>query len=87
MFPGCSVYGDVIRGFSSTGVAICITPAATGLSITGVLGSTLYYNGTNWLSSTNIYNANGNVGVGVTPSASSGKLQIGGQVMITGGTP
>lgn len=79
--------GDVITAFTSTGVPICITPAATGLNMFGMTGYTLYYNGTVWTGSANIYNNNGNIGIGMTPSASSGKLQVNGQVMITGGTP
>lgn len=87
MFPGCVTVGDVITGFTATGVPICITPATTGLNMYGQTGYTLYYNGTEWTGSTNIYNNNGNVGIGMTPSTTSGKLQIGGQIMITGGAP
>ena len=75
MFPGCPVLGDVMRGFTSTGVAICITPAATGLNMFGMTGYTLYYNGTIWTGSANIYNNNGNVGIGM--SSPTEKLNIG----------
>lgn len=67
MFPGCPVYGDVIRGFTSTGAPICITPSATGLNMTGALGYTIYHNGTTWTGSANLYNGGGNVGIGMTP--------------------
>ena len=56
---------------------------ATSLSITGsVLGSTLYYNGANWIPSTNIYNAGWNVGIGTaTPSTN---LTVSGGALVTG---
>jgi hypothetical protein len=65
------------------GVASWAAPIATGLSISGsVLGSTLYYNGTTWVPSTNIYNSGSNVGIGTsTPSA---KLSVAGSALITG---
>ena len=65
------------------GVASWTSPIATGLSISGsLLGSTLYYNGTTWIPSTNIYNAGSNVGIGTaTPSA---KLTVSGSTLITG---
>ena len=75
----------MITSFSATGVPNCITPTVTGLNLTGALGYTLYHNGITWVSSTNIYNANGNVGIGTsTPGA---KLEINGQIKITGGAP
>lgn len=43
---------------------------ATSLNISGaVLGNTLYYNGTSWIPSNNIYNTGGNVGIGITGTA------------------
>ena len=68
MFPGCPNAGDVITGFSAVGIPNCITPSLSGLSISGALGYTLYHNGTTWVSSPNIYNANANVGIGMSPS-------------------
>ena len=87
MFPGCPILGDVITGFTSTGMPMCITPAATSLNMYGLAGYTLYHNGTIWTGSANIYNNNGNVGIGMTPTTNSGKLQVNGQIMITGGAP
>lgn len=43
---------------------------ATSLNLSGaVLGNTLYFNGTNWVFSNNIYNTGGNVGIGITGTA------------------
>jgi hypothetical protein len=49
-------------------------------------GNTPYWNGTNWvINSNNIFNNGGNVGIGTnTPDA---KLEVNGQVKITGGSP
>ena len=65
------------------GIASWAAPIATGLSISGsVLGSTLYYNGTTWVPSVNIYNSGSNIGIGTsTPSA---KLTVSGSALITG---
>ena len=59
---------------------------ATALNIPGqVLGTTIYYNGSAWVASTNIYNSGANIGLGTaTPGA---KLEVNGQVKITGGIP
>ncbi len=85
MFPGCPSVGDVITGFSPVWVPTCITPSVTWLNLPGALGYTLYHNGTTWVSSPNIYNANSNVGIGTaTPWA---KLEVAGQIKITGGSP
>jgi hypothetical protein len=56
---------------------------ATSLNIGwAILGSTLYYDGTNWVPSTNIYNSGANIGIGTaTPSA---KLTVSGSALITG---
>jgi hypothetical protein len=83
--PQCTAIGQVVGGFTATGVPICITPSSAGLSLTGSLGYTIYHNGTTWVSSANIYNANANVGIGTsTPGA---KLEVNGQIKITGGSP
>ncbi len=85
IFMGCSTPGDAISGFNPSGLPICITPSVTGLNLAGATGYTLYHNGTTWVSSPNIYNTNGNVGIGTsTPWA---KLEVNGQIKITGGTP
>lgn len=56
---------------------------ATSLSVAGsILGSTLYYNGTNWVPSTNIYNSGANIGIGT--STPSEKLTVSGSAWITG---
>ena len=85
IFQWCPSVGDVITGFSSVGVPICITPSVTWLDLPGDLGYTLYHNGVTWVSSPNIYNANSNVGIGtIAPWA---KLEVAGQIKITGGAP
>ncbi len=62
------------------------TVAATSLNITGsVLGSTLYYNGTNWRAWTGVYNTWGNIGIGT--AAPWARLEVAGQVKITGWNP
>jgi len=50
------------------------------------IGATPYWNGSSWVvNSTNIFNNGGNVGIGIAvPFA---KLEVNGQVKITGGTP
>ncbi len=56
---------------------------ATAFSVTGsVLGSTLYYDGTSWIPSTNIYNSGGNVGIGTTTP--SKKLDVSGDILVNG---
>jgi hypothetical protein len=56
---------------------------ATSLSIVGsILGSTLYYNGTSWTPSTNIYNSGANIGIGT--STPSEKLTVSGSALVTG---
>jgi hypothetical protein len=58
---------------------------SSGLPAAGSAGNTLYSNGASWAASQNIYNNNGNVGIGTTgPGA---KLEVAGQVKITGGSP
>lgn len=43
------------------------TAGITSVSLSsGTLGQTLYYNGSNWTPTSNLYNAGGNVGVGTT---------------------
>ena len=65
------------------GVATWTSPIATGLSISGsVLGSTLYYNGTTWVPSVNIYNSGSNIGIGT--SSPSAKLTVSGSALISG---
>lgn len=62
---GFMLVSDVNGVASWTGLV-----TATSLSISGaVLGNTLYYNGTNWIASNNIYNTGGNVGIGITGTA------------------
>ncbi len=81
--PWCPV-GDVIRGFTSTGVPDCISPVSSGLFLSGqTLWDTIYFDGTDWIRNNNIFNAGGNIGIGTqTPWA---KLEINGQIKITGG--
>ncbi len=71
--------GQTIRGFSSSGVPNCIAGAAA-LSISGALGYTLYHDGTDWVSSPNIYNANGNVGIGT--STGTAKLTVSDDILV-----
>ncbi|NVO02981.1 MAG: collagen-like protein [Bacteroidetes bacterium] len=74
------------------------TGAAGAIGLTGPIGptgflgsgtsagNTSFWDGTNWiLNNSNIFNNGGNVGIGtVTPGT---KLEINGQIKITGGTP
>jgi hypothetical protein len=81
--PGAGKYliGDATGIASWTGFVI-----ANSLNIPGsILGSTLYYDGSNWVPSTNIYNAGGNVGIGISTPGS--KLEVAWQIKITGGSP
>ncbi len=55
---------------------------ATAFNLTGsVIGSTIYYNGSSWVTSTNIYNSGSNIGIGTSTPGS--KLEVAGQVKIT----
>ncbi len=78
---GRLLMSDALWNASWTGFIV-----ANSLSITGsVLWYTLYYDGTNWIPSANIYHTGSNVGIGTaTPGA---KLEVNGQVKITGGSP
>ncbi len=73
--------GQTIRGFSSSGVPNCIAGAAA-LSISGALGYTLYHDGTNWVSSANIYNTGMYVGIGTTTPGA--KLEVNGGIKAGG---
>ncbi len=61
-------------------------PAGAGLPNGAAAGNTPYWNGASWVvNSSNIFNNGGNVGIGnVAPGA---KLEVTGQVKITGGAP
>jgi hypothetical protein len=61
-------------------------PAGAGLPNGAAAGNTPYWNGASWVvNSSNIFNNGGNVGIGnVAPGA---KLEVSGQVKITGGAP
>lgn len=72
----CGGATPVVTGFNSSG-PIC-GPGST-LADPGATGSTIYWNGTAWVGSTNIYNNNGNVGVGVV-NPTDFKLQVNGSV-------
>ena len=81
----CNSIWQVVGWFTATGVPICIIPASAWLGLSWSLGDTLYHDGTTWVASANIYNANGNVGIWTsTPWA---KLEVGGQIKITGWSP
>lgn len=81
MFFNVCPTGQTIHGFSSSGVPNCIS-AGAALSISGALGYTLYHNGTDWVSSANIYNSGTYVGIGTsTPGA---KLEVNGGIKAGG---
>lgn len=74
----CGGATPVVTGFNSSG-PIC-GPGST-LADPGATGSTIYWNGTAWVGSTNIYNNNGNVGIGATTNPPANfQLQVAGNV-------
>lgn len=58
------------------------TGGAAGLPAPGTAGNTLYSNGTSWAASANIFNNNGNVGIGT--NLPNQKLDIAGNTFIRG---
>lgn len=72
----------------ANGLASWKTAADAGIAGSlpaGILGQTLRHNGTAWIEDSTIYNNGTNVGIGtVAPGA---KLEVAGQIKITGGTP
>ena len=56
----------------------------TGPLVSGTNGQTLYNNGTNWVASSNLYHNGTNVGIG--NSAPAQKLDVSGNIQISGGS-
>jgi hypothetical protein len=69
----CSGGTPVVTGFNASG-PIC---GAANLAAGSGAGATLYYDGSAWQNSTNLFNNNGNIGIGVSSPADF-KLQING---------
>jgi hypothetical protein len=66
-----------LNGFSLSGTLLCSTPS---IYVAGLLGQTLYYNGTEWAATSNIWNDNTNVGIWTaTPGA---RLEVNGDAII-----
>ncbi|MBC7504087.1 hypothetical protein H7169_03875, partial [Candidatus Gracilibacteria bacterium] len=92
---GCTI-GQVLRGFTSTGVLLC-TSGATGWSLLGNSGTTA---GTNFMGTTDnidvvfkrnnieamrLSGVSGNIGIGI--SAPTEKLDVAGAIKLTSGNP
>jgi hypothetical protein len=76
MFTACPA-NTFVTGYNSVGIKTCTLYADLINQVTGVrmpgsqLGDTLYYNGTDWVRSSNIYNDGTNVGIGGTGAPTS----------------
>jgi len=69
---------------TSNSAGLASWQALTGLP-SGISGQTLRHDGTNWVANSVIFNSGANVGIGTTSPAA--KLELNGQVKITGGSP
>ena len=68
----------------------CVGGGGIGAGLpAGTLGQTLRHDGANWLATSNLYNNGVNVGIGAVPDPLDllTKLNIAGQIKITGGSP
>lgn len=82
----CNTTLQVVAGFSSTGVPICVTPTTAGFSLLGqTAGDTVRYNGTDWVRTNFLYN-NG-TRIGIANQSPTAELDVNWQVRIRGGSP
>ena len=76
--------GESIRVITSTGGVTCEPDdAAGGIPAGSLTGQTLYYNGTGWQASSNLFNNTTNVGIGTTTPGS--KLSASGNAALGAG--
>jgi hypothetical protein len=79
----CNGNAQVVWGFTSTGVPICVTPVSSGLYLSGqTLGDTIRYDGASWVRNALLFNNGTNIGIAnTTPSY---LLDVGGTANFVG---